>query len=108
MIDCIEIETNPWQNEIEIGEAEALELTIESGFDIELEAEPSDGSEIHLVIADIVDESEADNTAYDFETEFSAAPMTLVYVGPVLPTVEVEWSTDAWFHSDAWFRSEAW
>ena len=66
MIDCIEIEANPWQNEIEIGEATALDLTVESGFDIELEAEPSDGSEIHLVIADIVDESEADNTAYDF------------------------------------------
>ena len=108
MIDCIEIEANPWQNEIEIGEATALELTVESGFGIELEAEPSDGSEIHLIIADIVDESEADSTEYDFETEFSSAPMTLVYVGPVLPTVDVEWSTDAWFRDDGWFNSEAW
>lgn len=108
MIDCIEIETSPWQNEIEIGEAAEMEMTLESGLCIDVEAEPSDGSEIHLILADIVDEVEADETPYDFEMEFSEAPLSLVYVGPVLPAVEVEWSTDAWFRSDGWFGSEAW
>ena len=108
MTDCIEIGNKPWQSEVLIGEDTDMELTIESGFGIEIEAEFTDDSELHLIVGDIVEESVADETEYDFGMEFSTAETAFIYVGPALPNVEVEWSTDAWFHSDAWFISEAW
>lgn len=107
MNDCIEIGTEWPQSAIEL-DGYDMELTVESGFDIMVEAEFDNDSEIHLIIGDIVHESKADETEYDFEMEFSSAESNYVYVGPALPAVEVEWSTDAWFRSDGWFRSEAW
>ena len=108
MTDCIEIETNPWQSEIEIGEDIDLEVSVEADFSVEVEAELSDESETHLLLGDIVDEFEADGTEYDFCMEFSNAERAYVYVGPELPAVDVEWSTDAWFRDDGWFDDEGW
>ncbi len=108
MNDCIEIGTEWPQSEIVIAEGLDMELTIESGFDVMVEAEFGDESEIHLIVGDIVEESVAEETEYDFDMEFASAETNYVYVGPALPAVEVEWSTDAWFRSDGWFRSEAW
>ena len=108
MTDCIEIGTEPWQSEVLIGEDTDMELIIESGFGIEIEAESMDDSEIHLIVGDIVEESAADETEYDFGMEFSNAERAYVYVGPELPSVDAEWSTDAWFREDGWFDSEGW
>lgn len=108
MIDCIEIETNPWQSEIEIGEDIDMEMSIEAGCSFEVEADLSDESETHLLLGDIVEESVADETEYDFGMEFSNAERAYVYVGPELPSVDAEWSTDAWFREDGWFDSEGW
>ena len=108
MNDLIEIGTGLPRVGIELEDSFEMELSFESGFDITVEAEFDNESEIHLIVGDIVEESLADNTEYDFEMEFSGAGTNYVYVGPALPAVEVEWSTDAWFRSDGWFRSEAW
>ena len=48
MTDCIEIETNLWQSEIEIGEDIDLEVSVEAGFSVDVEAELSDESETHF------------------------------------------------------------
>lgn len=108
MNDCIEIGTEWEQSGIEIDDGFDMELSVESGFDVEVEAEYEDDSEIHLIVGDIVEETTADEAAYDFGMEFTNAETAYVYVGPGLPTVEVEWSTDAWFREDGWFDSEGW
>ena len=105
---CIEIGTEWVQDGIVLDDGFGFEVSVESGLDVELEAEDGDGSEIHLVIGQIVEESVAGQTDYDFAMEFASAGTSFVYVGPSLPAVEVEWSTDAWFLPDGWFRSEAW
>ncbi|MBQ8959403.1 MAG: hypothetical protein IJ057_13045 [Bacteroidales bacterium] len=108
MTDTIEIGTHWEDSGIVLDDGFDLEMTVESGFDIMVEAEFDDESEVHLIVGDIVDESVAAETEYDFGMEFSNAERAYVYVGPDLPAVEVEWSTDAWFRSDGWFDSEGW
>lgn len=107
MTDAIEIGTH-WEADIDVDGGFGMELTVESGFDVTVEAEFDDGSEVHLIVGDIVEESAADYTEYDFGMEFAGVANNYVYVGPALPDVEVSWSTDAWFREDGWFRSEAW
>jgi hypothetical protein len=108
MNDCIEIGTDWPQFGIVIDDGFDMELTVESGFDIMVKSEFENDSEIHIIMGDIVHESKADETEYDFEMEFSDADTSFIYVGPALPEVEVTWNSDAWFHSDGWFESEAW
>ena len=107
MTDAIEIGTN-WEAGIVVDDDFDMELTVESGFDVMVEAEFDDNSEVHLIIGDIVEESNADETEYDFDMEFAGAVNNYVYVGPALPDIDVEWSTDAWFRNDGWFDSEGW
>lgn len=108
MNDCVEI-GNEWEPEWEVECNLGAELTIESGFALEAETElTGDDSEIHLIVGDLVEESEADNTEYDFGMEFSGKETSFVYVGPLLPEVDATWSTDAWFRDDGWFDSEGW
>ncbi len=107
MTDAIEIGTC-WDDGIVVGDGYDMELDVESGFDVVVEAECDDESEVHLVIGDIVEESKAADTEYDFDMLFADVVNNYVYVGPALPDIEVEWSTDAWFRTDAWFHSEAW
>ena len=108
MTDTIEIGTNCVESGIVLDEGFDMELTVESGFDVLIEAEYQDESEIHLIIGDIVEESLADNTEYDFEMEFADTQTAFVYVGPDLAEVDVGWNTDAWFRSDGWFEDEGW
>lgn len=108
MTDAIEIGTDWEESGIVLDDGFDMELTVESGFDVLIETECVDESEIHLIIGDIVEESLADNTEYDFEMEFADMQTAFVYVGPDLAEVDVGWSNDAWFHSEGWFRSEAW
>lgn len=105
---CIEIGVEWMQDGIILDDGFDIEISFESDFDVELETEDGDGSEIHLVVGEIVEESLSEETEYDFAMEFASADTSFVYVGPALPAVEVEWSTDAWFRNDGWFRSEAW
>ena len=106
--DCIEIGLDCLQGGIVLDDGLGFEITLESGFDVEMSAEDGDESEIHMVVGEIVEESIADETNYDFAMEFASADTSFVYVGPTLPAVEVEWSTDAWFRNDGWFCGEAW
>lgn len=108
MTDTIEIGTDWAESGIVLDEGFDMELTVESGFDVLIEAEYQDESEIHLIIGDIVAESVSANTEYDFEMEFADTQTAFVYVGPDLAEVDVGWSNDAWFRSEGWFRSEAW
>lgn len=108
MNDCIEIGTDWIEAGIEIDGGFDNGVSFEGGFDIMLEAMAGDESEIHLIVGDIVEEALEEQIPYDFDMEFSDPDSFFVYVGPELPAVEVEWSTDAWFRSDGWFRSEAW
>lgn len=107
MTDAIEIGTI-WEVGIVVVDDFDMELTVESGFDVMVEAEFDDNSEVHLIIGDIVEESKAKETEFDFGMEFADTQTSFVFVGPELPDVEVSWSTDAWFRSEGWFRSEAW
>lgn len=107
MTDAIEIGTI-WEAGIVVVDDFDMELTVESGFDVMVEAEFDDNSEVHLIIGDIVEESKAKETEFDFGMEFADTQTSFVFVGPELPDVEVSWSTDAWFRSEGWFRSEAW
>ena len=107
MTDAIEIGTI-WEAGIVVDDDFDMELTVESGFDVMVEAEFDDTSEVHLIIGDIVEESKAKETEFDFGMEFADTQTSFVFVGPELPDVEVSWSTDAWFRSEGWFRSEAW
>ena len=107
MTDAIEIGTI-WEAGIVVDDDFDMELTVESGFDVMVEAEFDDNSEVHLIIGNIVEESNAAETEYDFDMEFAGAVNNYVYVGPALPDIDVEWSSDAWFRTDGWFRSEAW
>lgn len=107
MTDAIEIGTI-WEAGIVVDDDFDMELTVESGFDVMVEAEFDDNSEVHLIIGDIVEESKAKETEFDFGMEFADTQTSFVFVGPELPDVEVSWSTDAWFRSEGWFRSEAW
>ena len=107
MTDAIEIGTI-WEAGIVVDDGFDMEMTVESGFDVMVETEFDDSSEVHLVIGDIVEESKADETQYDFDMEFASVVNNYVYVGPALPDIDVEWSTDAWFRTDGWFQSEAW
>lgn len=107
MTDAIEIGTI-WEAGIVVVDDFDMELTVESGFDVMVEAEFDDNSEVHLIIGDIVEESKAKETEFDFGMEFAETQTSFVFVGPELPDVEVSWSTDAWFRSEGWFRSEAW
>lgn len=108
MTDCIEIGTNWEDPAIVLDDGYDMELTVESGFDVMVEAEFDNDSEVHLIIGDIVEESKAEDAEYDFGMEFSSAESNYVYVGPELPAVDVEWSTDAWFRDDGWFDDEGW
>ena len=108
MTDAIEIGTDCGESGIVLDGGFDMELTIESGFDVLIETECVDESEIHLIIGDIVEESLASNTEYDFEMEFADTQTAFVYVGPDLAEVDVGWNTDAWFISDGWFESEGW
>lgn len=108
MTDAIEIGTDWAESGIVLDEGFDMELTVESGFDVLIEAEYQDESEIHLIIGDIVEESAEEQTAYDFGMEFSDPDTFFIYVGPELPAVDASWSTDAWFLDDGWFDSEGW
>ena len=108
MTDTIEIGTDWGASAIVLDDGYDMELTVESGFDIMVEAEFDNDSEVHLIIGDIVEESKAGETEYDFGMEFAGAVNNYVYVGPALPDIDVEWSTDAWFRNDGWFDSEGW
>lgn len=107
MTDAIEIGTI-WEAGIVVDDDFDMELTVESGFDVMVEAEFDDNSEVHLIIGDIVEESNAAETEYDFDMEFAGAVNNYVYVGPALPDIDVEWSSDAWFRNDGWFESDGW
>lgn len=107
MTDAIEIGTI-WEAGIVVVDDFDMELTVESGFDVMVEAEFDDTSEVHLIIGDIVEESNAADTEYDFDMEFASAVNNYVYVGPALPDIDVEWSSDAWFRNDGWFESDGW
>lgn len=108
MNDVIEIGNDWKQRGIVLDEGFDMELSVESGYDIQVEAEYDGQSEVHLIIGDIVEESKAKETEFDFGMEFADTQTSFVFVGPELPDVEVSWSTDAWFRSEGWFRSEAW
>lgn len=108
MEDCIVIENEWTLGGIEVEDDFDFGLTVESGFDISVEAEFDDESEIHLVMGEIVEKSKAEETEYDSEMMFSGGEANYVYVGPQLPAVDAEWSTDAWFRNDGWFDSEGW
>jgi hypothetical protein len=107
MTDAIEIGTI-WEAGIVVVDDFDMELTVESGFDVMVETEFDDNSEVHLIIGDIVEESNAAETEYDFDMEFASAVNNYVYVGPALPDIDVEWSSDAWFRNDGWFESDGW
>lgn len=108
MEDCIVIENEWTQGEIKVEDDFNFEIKVESGFDILVEPEFDDESEIHLVMGEIVEKSKAEETEYDSEMMFSGGEANYVYVGPQLPAVDAEWSTDAWFREDGWFDSEGW
>lgn len=108
MTDAIVIGTDWSASGIVIDDGFDMEISVESGFDVMVEVECADESEIHLIVGDIVEESKAEDTEYDFEMEFADTQTAFVYVGPDLAEVDVGWSNDAWFHSDGWFEDEGW
>ena len=65
MEDCIVIENEWTQGEIKVEDDFNFEIKVESGFDILVEPEFDDESEIHLVMGEIVEKSKAEETEYD-------------------------------------------
>lgn len=86
-----------------------FDIEVGDGFSLEeIYVDARTSGQVAIEVATIVPEEQEETAVVVEEMDFGGMEMGFVYVGPALPAVDAEWSTDAWFREDGWFDSEGW